>query len=630
MTKPPIDLTQFAKAAGTVILDSQKKVRGRGRSWLFASPECVLAASQVDDVRPLLREAQRLLAKGKVLAGYLSYEMAGAFGLETHRPVPDLPLVWLGVYDRAIPIHPSHWSTPNAESQRPRLVDAAFNVSGGEYGDAVERVRKWIAAGDTYQANLTCKYRFCLAGADPFAYYQQLRRAHPVPFGAYVNLGNAQILSLSPELFLERRGEVLTSRPMKGTIPRGRGYDEDARLRSQLALSDKDRAENVMIVDLMRNDLGRVCETGSVRVPRLFDCERYNTVHQMTSTVQGRVRPECGLLDVLEAVFPCGSITGAPKHRTMQIIRDLETEPRGPYCGAIGWFRPDGDFALNVAIRTVVHRDGQCEMGVGSGITWGSDPVSEWEETQLKTRFLSTAFREFRLIETLRLTADGRYAFLDEHLARLRRSARYWDFRFPRKKILAALKTLSRGEEMGAGRPDATDAPPAESIIVRLALASDGSVGVTTRALERLSSPVRAVLTDATVDRSDPFLYHKTDRRVHYDEALKRARAEGYAEGIFRNDAGRLTGGCMTNLFIERDGIWTTPPVEEGLLPGVWREDYCRRMGAQQRPITAEDLARADRVVIGNSVRGAIEVNSMWDASRSPICLMTSRLTYMS
>ena len=183
---------------------------------------------------------------------------------------------------------------------------------------------------------------------------------------------------------------------------------------------------------------------------------------------------------------------------------------------------------------------------------------------------------------------------------------------------------------MGAGRPDTTDAPPAESVIVRLTLASDGRVGVTTRALESLSSPVRVVLTDATVDRSDPFLYHKTDRRVHYDEALKRARAEGYSEGIFRNDAGRLTEGCMTNLFIERDGIWTTPPVEEGLLPGVWREDYCRRMGALQRPITAEDLARADRVVIGNSVRGAIEVNSMWDASGSPSCWLKSRLTYTS
>ena len=623
-------LSHLAQEPGTVILDTQKSTReGRG-ARLFHHPAQILQARQPSEVREVLSEAQALIAGGRcVLAGYIAYEAAGAFGLRTHPPLGSLPLVWFGVYPRpqrirnyvvqalACPHDPRARRIREEEwpevSENPwaEIRNGSFNVTGEEYMGAVDRVREYIAAGDTYQVNLACKYRFDLAAIAPFEFYCLIRRGHPVPYGAYLNLGDVQVLSFSPELFLRRRGNVLLTRPMKGTAPRGRSWAEDERLRRELHASPKNRAENVMIVDLMRNDLGRVCEIGSIAVPRLFECERYGSVHQMTSTITGRVRPDVGIPEILAAAFPCGSITGAPKHRTMQIIAEMENEPRGIYCGAIGLLGPGPDLTLNVAIRTIVHRAGKCELGIGSGITWGSEAASEWLETQTKSRFLTARPAEFHLIETLLLRLDpaGRpeYAYLREHLRRLSQSARYWGFRFPRGKVQAALdETARRWSEERLAAGDRSGA-----LIVRLTLDRKGAAAAGARPFLPVSKPVRILLRPERLDSRDPFLYHKTSRRALYDRALAEARKAGYVEALFRNEEGRLTEGCFTNLFVEIGGQWLTPPVEDGLLPGLWRAQFLKARGAVERSLTAEDLDRAGRVVIGNSVRGEIEVDEV-------------------
>jgi len=266
------------------------------------------------------------------------------------------------------------------------VPDLHLNVTRDEYGAAIAAIKDYIAAGDTYQVNYTCHARFA-AALDPRDYFLAMVRSHPVPYAAYVNLGPAQVLSLSPELLLDKRGPHLRTKPMKGTRPRGRTPAEDAALRAELTTSLKDRAENLMIVDMMRNDLGRICEIGSVAVPILFEAEQYGTVWQMTTTVTGQLRDDLGLADIIAATLPGSSVTGAPKRRTMEIIRELEPEPRGVYCGAIGLFTSDRDFTLNLPIRTLVHRDGQYDLGIGAGIVWDSDPQSEYEETLLKSQF---------------------------------------------------------------------------------------------------------------------------------------------------------------------------------------------------------------------------------------------------
>ncbi|MBN1867237.1 aminodeoxychorismate synthase component I [Candidatus Sumerlaeota bacterium] len=612
MHPPRFNLLSLTRATGAVVLDDQTAVSGGRRSRLFGAPEEMLVAHRPDKVVEILQRAERLAEQGKTLAGFLSYEAGAAFGLATAPPASDLPLVWFGVYDRGTRLREDDWRClPNPVP--PAMHGGAFNVSPDDYIRGVERVRDFIAAGDTYQANLTCKYRFDLErGADPFDLYRHLRRAHPVAYGAYLNLGEAQILSFSPELFLSRRGDRLTARPMKGTLARGLGSARDEALRRRLRASEKDRAENVMIVDLMRNDLGRVCAVGSVRVPRLFECETLGTVHQMTSTVEGRVRPDAGFLEIVRAAFPSGSVTGAPKHRTMQIIRDLEREPRGPYCGAIGRLGPGKDFEFNVAIRTLVHRAGHCDLGVGSGITWSSQSEREWAETVLKTRFLASVPREFTLFETLRLDPDGTYTFLREHLARLARSARYWGWRFPRSRVVSTLEEVAR-------KPDEDARATDRDRIVRIDLGRDGTVAVATRPLTDLHPPIRALLSSVRTDEGDPLVYHKTSRRDAYDAALAEAKKHACAEAILSNGADRLTEGSFTNLFVQIDGRWFTPPLGDGLLDGVWRRHFLRRRRATQRSLTRDDLVSAERVVLGNSVRAEMEVGSILDETGNPV-----------
>jgi para-aminobenzoate synthetase / 4-amino-4-deoxychorismate lyase len=588
----------------------------------------VLVAGSAAEVRPFFEEIEAAQADGRFVAGYLSYEAGAAFGLATRAPagIAGMPLAYAAVYVPQDVTAVSHAQVreggllggPLPRTPTPRGF--RLSVTRREYGLAIARVRDLIAAGDTYQVNYTCHARFTV-DVDPLRYFLTLALAHPVPYAAYLGLDetkhDVQMLSLSPELFLSRRGDLLESRPMKGTRPRGRTLEEDEAFKRELMESEKDRAENLMITDMVRNDVGRVCEIGSIRWPEVFSVERYRSVWQMTSTVTGTLptggkRPSLG--DVMEAVFPAASITGAPKYHTMEIIREVEREPRGVYTGAVCLFLPGGDFTCNVAIRTLVHQRGAIDLGLGGGIVWDSRAGDEYEEARVKGRFLYNGVPDLRLFETLLLDGNG-YAFEVKHLVRLGRSAEYWGFPFDRERArseLAAFATSvaggsAEGALCGAG---ARRVP----LVVRLELDTDGRLTIVPREVAPSpDGPVPVLVSRRRTDPGDRFLYHKTSRRELYDGERRRAAARGFYEVIFCNTKGHVTEGAITSIFARFGEQWVTPPVGDGLLPGIWRECYLRETDGSEASLTLADLRAADEVVIGSSVRGRVMVGRIED-----------------
>ena len=453
------------------------------------------------------------------------------------------------------------------------------------YAAAIERIKTLIHAGDCYQVNYTFPLRFCWFGL-PVALYFRLRQRQPVRYGGFIGDDESGLVSLSPELFLERTADRLLTRPMKGTAPRTVPPES-------LLASAKDRAENLMIVDLLRNDLGRVANKGGVTVDRLFDIEAYPTVWQMVSEISARIPAQTSFGDIVQALFPCGSITGAPKIRAMQIAADLEASRRGPYTGALGWLAPNGDFRLNVAIRTLeLLPGGAGRLGVGSGIVADSQITSEWAECHLKARFLRDDDPGIQLIETLR-RVDGDYPRLAPHLARLRQSAEWLGFAFDEQRILAALAEPST---RGLWR-------------VRLMLAKDGRCSVT--AFPLVDEPAEgrlALLSEKRIDSRYPLRRHKTTDRAIYDEALGIIAGQpAVFDQVFLNERGEVAEGARSNVFVERDGVLLTPPVASGALPGVLRAELLADGKAREAVLWPADLAGG--FWLGNALRGLVRVS---------------------
>ena len=584
---------------GTVLIDDRDVQARTGQCFLFSGPYDVLMARAPADVPELLQRLDGHLEAGRFVAGYLAYD-AGLLlaGAGTSRHLPSVPAAWFGVYTDCLRLDAE--SLDLGELGGPEDIgEVRLNITEDEYLDQVARIRDYIAAGDIYQANYTCKLLFQHSRPARLL-FARLRAAHPVGHSAFVNTGEMQVVSLSPELFLRRTGNRVLTRPMKGTMRRGRWPEEDAQIARLLASDPKNRAENLMIVDLMRNDLGRVSIVGGVSVPRLFHVERYNTVFQMTSDVEGILRSGIRASDLLLATFPPGSVTGAPKIRAMQIIDETEHEARGVYCGCIGFFGPNGDCLLNVAIRTIVQRGEHCEMGVGGGIVADSDPQAELAEARLKGRFLRSVPKSFELLETLLYKPGQGYAFLEEHLRRMQRSADYLGWSFHEAKAREALAQVAAQAEASRGRSAAR---------VRLLLWPDGSCRAEWAELgPPPHEPVALLLSARRTDPTDIFLYHKTTRRHAYDEDLRAARQRGYFDVLYVNIRGEVTEGAITNVVAEIDGKWYTPPLECGLLPGLWRQSLLDAGQVTERVLTLDDLRRATRVVVGNSVRGGLEV----------------------
>lgn len=607
----------FSSEPGAILLETQRPGPEDRYSYLLRDPETVLTAVRPEEVLPALAEAEAWRSRGYAVAGFVAYEAGFALdrAFDEEKGVsPPVSLLWLGVFpgylcfdhlarrwraagraafpppDRLRAIAPPL----SAASIRPR-----FSIPRKEYFRKVEEVRRAIARGEVYQANLTGSFSFP-AETDPFSLYLRLRAVQPVPYGAFLRTQRECIVSQSPELFFRVRGERIEVRPMKGTAPRGLTEAENHRAAKALRADPKNRAENVMIVDLLRNDLGRVCEIGSVRVPRLFEVQRFSTVLQMVSTVTGRLKAKTTLADLFRALFPCGSVTGAPKIAAMRLLHRLEAAPRGVYTGAIGILLPGGDTTFSVAIRTAVVREGQVEAGAGGGIVWDSKPQAEYREVLQKARYLVEPPIVFELIETFLFVPDIGFRFLSDHLRRLAGSARYFGFRFRREKILAALDAAARGAKPG-------DAPSK----VRLFLSRNGLVSVELLPLPASPAPGRpwrVALSNKRVFSRDPFVRHKTTNRGWRDEQLRKAREAGFDEILFLNERGEVTEGAITNLFVESGGTLATPAPSCGLLEGIMRgcllAKHPRR--AREGILFPEDLGKAGRILLTNSVRGEV------------------------
>ena len=484
------------------------------------------------------------------------------------------------------------------------------NIAALEFNAALEKIHALIAAGDTYQVNFTYRLKFDVFGS-ALALYARLRERQPVPYGALIQLPDGQaVLSFSPELFVQHRAGRLITRPMKGTAAASGDAQEDQRRADQLAADAKNRAENLMIVDLLRNDLGRIAVTGSVQVPALFSVQRFSSVLQMTSTIEATLRPELNLGQIMRALFPCGSITGAPKHRTMQIIQTLETAPRGIYTGAIGWFAPPeptqevGDFCLSVPIRTLqlaapkdasalTKRTGM--MGVGAGIVFDSIAEEEYAECQLKARFLTSLEAPFDLFETMRATHFGCQHRV-QHLARLQNSAQYFGFRFDVNAVQNALdKFCAKLAENTQWR-------------LRLSLRPNGEFDLQSAELKPLSNPVKVLISAAPCLTEPMLLAHKISYREQYDAGWQTAEQQGAFDMLFFNSNGCLTEGGRSNVFLRQGAKWFTPPLSDGVLPGVMRALVLSdaRYGAKEKQLRLEDLRTADEIILCNSLRGVM------------------------
>ena len=550
----------------------------------------VLTTTRLDEVAGVLQEVHEATEAGSWAYGFVSYEAAP--GLDPRLPggwTPGQPpLVWFGLCTEPSRVDPPAAGDLPAPPVRPWRPD----WTTAEHAGAVARVRAEIAAGETYQCNLTDRLRSTVT--DPEALYHRLALAQRGAHNAYLDLGRHVVASASPELFFEWVGDEVRTRPMKGTAARGRTTAEDELASRALRTSSKEQAENVMIVDLLRNDLGRIAEVGTVTVQELFALERYPTVWQMTSQVSARVRPDVGLRELFAALFPCGSVTGAPKQRTMELIRELEPTPRGVYCGAIGLVAPPGAAfraRFNVAIRTVVveRATGEAVYGAGGGITWGSDAAAERAELLAKATVLGHEVTEHGLVETLAHLPTTGLRDLDRHLARMADSAAWFGFRFDRDAAGALLR------QAVAGR--------AEPARVRAELDRAGGLEIEVRDLPAVGpGPVRLVVDDEPVDAASPWLQHKTTRRDPYrDRTLRHPEAD---DVVLVNQDGELTETTIANLAVRLDGRWWTPPTTSGCLPGVERGRLLDLGRLRERVLHVEDLVAAEELAVLSSLRG--------------------------
>ena len=577
------------------------KSASKGGYLICNDPEVALAATKPSELRELLGQVEQLQTEGYTVAGWLSYEAACGFDdrFRVHEG-QDFPLAVM-LASRSVEVADlPELSYP--ELSHPEL-HCLPRIKQAEYAARYDQLIELIHSGDLYQANFS--FRTSVETVeDGYELFCHLESQHPMPYASFVEFEQWQVVCSSPELFLRKQDQVICSEPMKGTAPRGLWFEQDEKNREFLETDEKNRAENLMIVDLMRNDLSKICEPGSVTVPSLFESKRFPSLHQMVSQVEGSLLPDLTLFETLKATFPAGSITGTPKFRAMEVINDLEIDARKAYTGSIGVFLPNGDFELNVAIRTVVidTESGGAELGIGSGVVSSSSRHAEWQECLLKGEFLNYSAGFGEIFETILWSDD--YHWLDEHIERLARSCHYFLVPFDEQQVRSKLELL-------------TDQFAASHNRVRLAISRKGIISVTSQPLNTLGwdkATLKVRLMDSAVDASSPYQYHKTDHREHYDTAYAEAVAAGFSEALFLNEQGFLAEGAITNIFVLVDGRWLTPSIESGILPGIWRGKAMQQLEACPSLIDMDMLVAAEKIVIGNSLRFENEVSEIWSA----------------
>ncbi len=592
----PAELIDIMKQDGTALC----RLPGSDNAprWgVFRRPVGIIRAERPDEVPGAVTRLEVALTEGMTAAGFMAYEAAPAFDphFRVMEPESGEPLCLFALY----PEPPVVIEPPYLNDFAPGF-DFTPELSREAYTQALDEIRRHLIAGDIYQANFTFRSFRPDPIDEPERLFLNLLSRHPAPYAAFLNLDGRRVLSLSPELFLERSGTVIRSSPMKGTARREPDAARDRAMRRYLAHDEKNRAENLMITDLVRNDLGRICRPGSVAVDPLFRVDTYSTVHQMISTVHGELPSGITLTDIFRGTFPAASITGAPKIRAMEIIAENEKSPRGVYCGSVGCFLSVESFCLNVAIRTVYSTPSGSRLGIGGGIVLDSEPESEWREALLKSRYVNYAVPEFQVLETIGWDRNGGFIGMEEHLARMCGSQLYFGRPWRENEVRAALEQAAA--ELRNNPPPETGCSGA-----RLTLARDG--GVTCEIFPPRPAwnreGVHLKLSSCRVHSDDPFLYHKTTCRALFDCEFRQAIQEGFGEVVFLNEKGFLTEGAISSLFLKKNGCWRTPRLENGLLPGIWRQQQIRQLGAEEADLGLEDLANADEIRIGNSVRGA-------------------------
>ncbi|MBD8590133.1 aminodeoxychorismate synthase component I [Peribacillus simplex] len=563
--------------------------QGDSRPLYFANPKKVITAHSIDDVLPQFQKVQEAIEQGNYAAGYVSYEAAPAF--EQSFKVKDgakMPLLWFGIFDEP-------------EEEIPEKMTGAFNLAewqsetdSNAYRSGFQRIKSEIKKGNTYQVNYTMRLQSQFEG-DDFAFFERLKRAQRSNYSAYLNVGSHRILSASPELFFRWEDGQLITRPMKGTVKRGTTLKMDQLNADWLAASEKNQAENYMIVDLLRNDLGMIAEPGSVKVPQLKAIEKYPTVWQMTSTITADTNPGTTIIDIFKALFPCGSITGAPKIKTMEIIADIENSPREVYCGAIGFITPESEAVFNVPIRTVVieKETGKAEYGVGGGITWDSELSEEYDEAFLKAKLLTVERPAYKLLESIKLS-DGEYYLLNDHIDRMKQSAEYFDYRFSE---LYLRDRLQKYAEINHGTLQK----------VRVLLHENGEIEVLGQAIKPLGPEFTAILAEAPISSANPFLFHKTTNRDVY-EGFQMNNPD-FQDVLLWNEEGFITEFTNGNVVVKINGDLYTPPVEAGLLAGTFRQELIRKKEIKVKNISKADLNIAEEIWFINSVRGKLKVN---------------------
>lgn len=560
--------------------------------FTFQNPIEVIIAKTKDDVLTCLEKIEEAVQKGFYAAGFLTYESAKAFdpSYKVNENV-EMPYLWFGIFKEPI--------KEQIQSENPfSITEWKPSITIEQYHHAIEQIKQCIAKGNTYQVNYTIRLHSSFHG-DSIAYFERLKKAQSANYCAYLDIGEFKILSASPELFFHVKDGKITTRPMKGTMKRGTTLIEDELKAKELYFSEKNRAENVMIVDLLRNDIGTIAELGTVQVEKLFHIETYPTVHQMTSTITGTLGEAVKLSDIFKGLFPCGSITGAPKIKTMEIIRELETEPREVYCGAIGYITPNKEAIFNVPIRTVIinEKTGRATYGVGGGITWDSTAQNEFHEIVAKAKVLEEERPKFELIESM-LLSNGQYFLLDKHLKRLEDSSKYFQFIMNKSEIKQRLLQYAKNFPNGDFK-------------IRLLLQKDGNFSIEGQEISKFEEPLKVALANQCVSSTNIFLYHKTTHRKVYNEFQK--RFQNVFDILLWNERKELTEFTNGNVVLEIDNTLVTPKVESGLLAGTYRNHLLEEGKIIEKVITIDDLKKCEKIWFINSVRKWLEVELIND-----------------
>lgn len=560
---------------------------GKMKPQQFINPVKIIKAQTVNEVIPCLKEVDKAINKGYYAAGYISYEAAPAFN--QNLPKKDdhkIPLLWFGIFNEPIQNEIEFSGTFHTDNWNP-------TISIDDYYKNVDNIQSYIRDGRTKQVNYTIQLESNFTG-EPIAFYKQLEQAQSANYSAFLDFGDYSILSASPELFFQLKDGVITTKPMKGTIGRGKTYIEDIKNAEWLKSSKKNQLENNLIVDLMRKELAEIAIPNTINVPHLYALEKYPTVYQMTSTITANIRPDINFIDIFKTLFPCGSITGIPKKETMDIISMLETDPREIYCGAIGWITPNKEAVFNVPIRTVLidKQNQNASYGVGGAITKDSTKEGEYEEILIKARLLTKKQQDFNLLESLGLI-DGEYLVYKEHLSRLTMSAKYFDFTLNIDEIEADLHRLALKHRVGQWK-------------VRLLLAKSGSFTIEIEKIVPLPKEVTGLLSKEPIDKNHLFLYHKTTNRTIYNKHRK--QLQDFFDVLLWNEDQEVTEFTLGNIVVEIEGRLYTPSLDAGLLAGTFRESLLQKGMIQERRIKVSDLQHCQKIWLINSVRGWVSV----------------------